>query len=187
MESTLTLLPRPTLLFWEWIFPNSLKFPCSGLLGGWIFRANNNSVLTESINLPLWVVYSRTSGTSIKSFQLKEGSLSLTGLSKIADGVYQYSLQSPLQVEEGDIVGVRYQNLPESSTNPLLLSFIDGGSGADGPESYTRPFMGSLFVIADDNGMLPVFVTTDMRYTPLVTAVMSKCWCGVCVCDNIKY
>ena len=68
------------------------------------FRTNNKSILTESISLPLWVVYSRTFGTSQTSFQLKEGSLSLTGLSKIADGVYQYSLQSPLQVEEGDIV-----------------------------------------------------------------------------------
>ena len=68
-------------------FPNSLKFPCSGLLTGWIFRASNITITPEN-NLPLWVVYYRTTGTDQLSFTLREGSGNIAGVTKMADGTW---------------------------------------------------------------------------------------------------
>ena len=179
-DENLILLPTLYFKFREWIFPNSLKFPCSGLLTGWIFRADN-IIITPENNLPLWVVYYRTTGTEQLSFTLREGSRNITGVTKIADGVFQYSLQSPVQVEEGDVVGIQYQEFPLiilGSNNPLLLSFLDAGSGADGPVSYLRSGSGTIFLVGSSSGDLAQFVSPHTRYTPLVTAVMSKYWTG---------
>ena len=175
-DKNLILLPTIGFKFREWIFPNSLKFPCKGLLTGWIFRADNILITSEN-NFPLWVVYHRTTGTDQLSFTLREGSDRVVLVTKIPDGVYQYSLQSPVQVEEGDIVGINYQEFPLivlDSNNPLLLSFLDAGSGADGPVSYLRSGSGTLFLVRRNGEDLAQFVSSHTRYTPLVTAVMSK-------------
>ena len=175
VDKNLALLPTSGSqnLFREWIFPNSLKFPCSGLLTGWIFRADN-IIITSKNNLPLWVVYYRITATNQLSFNLREGSGSIAGVTKIADGVYQYSLQSPVQVEEGDVVGIQYQEYPLPRTKPLHLLFTNGGSGINGPVSYWRPSNGTLFLVGSSSGDLAQFVSPHTRYTPLVTAVMSK-------------
>ena len=172
MDENLIGLPNLMLAFREWIFPNSLKFPCSGLLTGWIFRASNITITPEN-NLPLWVVYYRTTGTDQLSFTLREGSRNITGVTKVADGVYQYSLQSPVQVEEGDVVGIQYQEFPSNSSNSLQLSFVDDG-GADGPVSYWRQASDFLFLVGNSSENLSSFVRVNTQYTPLVTTVMSK-------------
>ena len=178
MDKNLALLPNTGLrnLFSEWIFPNSLKFPCRGLLTGWIFRAKN-IVITPQTNLPLWVVYYRTTGIEQLSFTLREGSGNITGMTKIADGVFQYSLQSPVQVEEGDVVGIQYQEFPLQRTNPLQLSFIH----ADAPVSYWRFNSGTEFLVGYDSEDLELYVSAKTWYTPLVTVIMSKYF------DRVKY
>ena len=180
-DENLTLLPntqlfptiQPLIIFREWIFPNSLKFLCSGVLTGWIFRADNITITSEN-NLPLWVVYNKITESNSQSFNLREGSGNITGVTKIADGVFQYSLQSPVQVEEGDVVGINYQEFPLINTNPLLLSFLDAGSGVDGPVSYMWQLRAMSFFIGSNGEDFEPFVSTNIRYTPLVSPIMSK-------------
>ena len=182
-DENLVQLPLypPYFLFREWIFPNNLKFPCNGLLTGWIFRARNINFVPN--NLPLWVVYYKTTGTNQLSFTLREGSGSINEMTEITDGVYQYSLQSPVQVEEGDVVGIQYEKFPLTRTAPLQLTFIDAGSGVDGPVSYRRYSSGTQFLVGNNAEDLESAVSTETRFTPLLTAVMSKFLAGY----NIKY
>lgn len=152
-------------LFIEWIFPNSLRFPCSGQVTGWIFRAV--SVDLDTIDsFPEWSIYKENTITvedGDGDYILIEQSGGLEELTVLESGVYQYTLNSSLNVEEGDVVGVSYD---ASAFGTLLqLSLQDVGGN---PVSYRRPFRGLLF---DTGGNV---IESDNNLMPLVTAIMGK-------------
>ncbi len=81
-------------------------------------------------------------------------------------GVFKYSLESPIDVQSGDVVGVSYDTFGGSQ---LRLSFLDMMvSGREAPISYRRRFTSSVLIDVSSNA------ATDNRYVPLVTPIMGK-------------
>lgn len=155
--------------FTEWIFPNTIRFLCSGKVFGWKFRGVSANLSTIE-RLPRWTVYHETPATPGNNldFAVRERSGNRNELVEIdPPGVYQYSLNSPVDVMSGDIVGVSYDNVP-TGNNQLQLSFLDM---ANFSTSYRRPFSGAIIGLFDANGPA---VTSDHRYIPLVIPIMGR-------------
>jgi hypothetical protein len=160
-------LPSAEVPFVEWIFPTSLVFQCNGSVGGWLFRAKPGVDLNETDRLPQWSIYRELLVTTNVDYQMiartgggEEDRLEETGRS----GVYQYTLNSPVDVKRGDIVGVSYDN---SGDRRLQLSFMDvSGDGRMTPLSYRRNFIANVFVAQANS-----FITAEDRFMPFVTPI----------------
>ena len=76
--------------------------------------------------------------------------------------VYEYVLQEPVEVQEGDILGF---DLSPEGDEELQFVFLDLGVG-NAPDSYARAFAG--------NNIDTRFATRNRRYLPLITAVIGK-------------
>ena len=164
-EVDIVELPSDEVDFVEWIFPNSLRFPCSGVVSGWIFRAE--AVDLDSIDrLPLWRIYTENTATqtNLLDFRVKETTGSRDELSELSSGVYQYLLETPVEVEVGDIVGITYEAASDDLSTTLRPSFT---VGQDLAESYRRPFS-ALFLDVRFNSV------ADDQHFPVVTAIMGK-------------
>ena len=77
--------------------------------------------------------------------------------------MYEYVLQKPVEVQEGDILGI---DLRSSGTDELKFEFLDLGDG-NAPESYHRTNSGRFIDIAQS-------IASDRRYVPLITAVIGE-------------
>lgn len=163
-DADLVELPSDEVDFTEWIFPNSLWFPCSGIVTGWIFRAESVNIDTID-RLPLWRIYTDflTTPTNELDFIVKETTGSRDELSELSSGVYQYLLETPVEVEVGDIVGITYETISSDLSATLRPSFTDG---QDLAESYRRPFTGLIF---DASAIITEY---DTQHFPVVTAIM---------------
>ena len=167
-NARLIAAPSLTVGFVEWIFPNSLRFPCSGLITRWIFRAETPERITDIV-VPQWAVYYENDATISDGpgdYNIRNLSGSLRELTRMDTDVYQYELNNPVSVKEGDVLGIVYNNIV--TLNILRLSFFDLGTEQENPLSYRRVFKGIVFDAEDR------FVQTESRYMPLVTAVMGK-------------
>ncbi len=161
--SGLVFLPSSDVDFREWIFPNSFRCACQGNVTGWIFRSDEGISDFSDRELPQWSIY-EDSAINPTVFNLLRVSGSAGEIREIEPGLYQYTLDTPVSVKFGDILGVRY----EQSGPPFLrIGFRDLGAGSR-PVSFRRPRLGSF--IFDSN---TTFVTHDTQYLPLVTVVVA--------------
>ena len=155
----------------QWVFP-SMVFNCTGNVTRWIFRAQNTGLDTEMFpQISTWRdIPSTPLPTDFQRISVS-GSAELTG-----DGpVYEYVLQEPVSVQEGDILGIGLPvvNLREN-VEQLDFEFLDLGNG-NAPNSYRRFFFGrnintALLATRDQ----PFGVTRDQQYVPLITAVIGE-------------
>ena len=111
----------------QWLFP-ALKFNCSGFVLKWLLAANDTG-LTSTVDreLPRVQLY-RQSEHVLNAFVLSD-STSGTGfeLHQTANGVYEYVLQEPWPVEEGDLLGLL---LPSQNVSQLDIIGVKGTEGA---------------------------------------------------------
>ena len=78
--------------------------------------------------------------------------------------VYEYALQEPVAVQEGDFLGF---DLSPEGDEELQFVFLDLGAG-NAPDSYARIVVGSNINIAAR------FVIRNQQYLPLITAVIGE-------------
>ncbi len=145
-----------------WLFP-SMIFNWTGNVTKWIFQAVDSG---SGTTLPQMQVWRENSVTPLaEDYVLQSSSGTEDELRVIGDSVYEYVLTSPVAVSEGDVFGVL---LPESTDRELLLQFQDFGlTGA--PLSYIAPF-NAAFLATEVAQVAP-----NIRYLPLVTAVLGEC------------
>ena len=138
-----------------------MVFNCTGNITRWIFRAeetgNNNDRIPQ---MSTWRSNIFTSPTTDFNRISRSGSAEeLTG-----DGpVYEYVLQEPVEVQEGDILGF---DLSPEGDEELQFVFLDLGVG-NAPDSYHRPNSANNINIAQ-------FVIRNRQYLPLITAVIGE-------------
>ena len=77
--------------------------------------------------------------------------------------VYEYVLQEPVEVQEGDILGF---DLSPEGDEELQFVFLDLGVG-NAPDSYAR-------TVAANNINIAQFVIRNQQYLPLITAVIGE-------------
>ena len=153
-------LPNNSLEFVAWIFPNNLRFPCAGQVAKWIFRVPTPINGAES-TVPQWTIFHENTGTPRNNdYSIRSRSGSLGELSNLEGDIFQYTLNTPVAVEEGDILGITY-NMSEG----LQVLFINKFPS---PLSYwsNRPLT-SLFDLR-----FTALTTADDRLVPLVIPVM---------------
>ena len=138
-----------------------MVFNCTGTITKWIFRAEetgNNDELFPKIST--WREIGFTQSTTDFIRISRSGSAGeLTGNGP----VYEYVLQEPVAVQEGDILGI---DLRPSGTDELKFEFLDLGDG-NAPESYHRTNSGRFINIAQS-------IASDRRYVPLIIAVIGE-------------
>lgn len=163
-EDHVELPAFPDLLFTEWIFPNSLIFPCSMEVTGWVFR----SILVDISavrSIPQWTVYRDNPSTASEQDYIvvaRSGSREeLIPLSTA--GLYLYLLTSPVAVETGDILGISYSSDDSGPQLPVLFQ----QSSLSTAVSYRRVTAASSPVF-DVTGSA---VTPDTSYMPLISVL----------------
>ena len=138
-----------------------MVFNCTGTITKWIFRAerigNNNELFPK---ISTW----REIGFTVSTTDFIRISRSGSAEELTGNGpVYEYVLQEPVAVQEGDILGF---DLRPSGTDELKFEFLDLGDG-NAPESYHRTNSGRFINIAQS-------IASDQRYVPLITAVIGE-------------
>ena len=137
-----------------------MVFNCTGNITRWIFRAerignNNERVPRMSTWRDLTFTLTTTDYTRIS----RSGSAEeLTGNGP----VYEYVLQEPVEVQEGDFLGF---DLSARGDEELQFVFLDLGV-RNAPDSYARSFTAMTI-----NTQL---VTRNRQYAPLITAVIGE-------------
>ena len=152
----------------QWIFPR-MTFTCQGLLTTWIFRGfggrDDELQLTTWRPDPLIDTFRRVSRTnsSVANVTVSENG-----------SVFTYELNSPLQIEPGDIVGIEVvSNSPRNTKNILSLDVTDKGKGF---LSYMRPFRFNL-------GFRPRDIYEQYR-AALINVVMGKLLININIIKN---
>ena len=131
------------------LFPN-ITFTCNGSITKWIVGGTTDSMKSMQPELQIW---RNTGGTSYT-----KANFSLLPFSTLVNNVAEYTLSTPLEFQEGDILGV-YQ--PQSQVSALVVYYQE----RDGPVNYQE-------------GNNPLSTVTlgspDNRYDyPLVTVEIS--------------
>ena len=141
-----------------------MVFNCTGNITRWIFRAeetgNNNTVFPQ---MSTWRRdIHRTSVVQFNRISQSGSAAELTGNGP----VYEYVLQEPIEVQEGDVLGIE---LIQMGAEELKFEFLDLGNGS-APLSYHRTFLLGIiwFPPARQD------VIWDWQYVPLITAVIGK-------------
>ena len=149
----------------QWVFP-SMVFNCTGNVTRWIFRAHDTGLDTEMFpQISTWRDVPFTRPTT----DFERVSVSGSEEELIGDGpVYEYILQEPVSVQEGDVLGIQLpvENF-QNNLEQLDFEFLDMGDG-NAPESYRRTFSGISINIAS------LLVTRDQQYVPLITAMIGE-------------
>ena len=83
--------------------------------------------------------------------------------------VYEYVLEEPVEVQEGDILGF---DLSPEDDEELQFVFLDLGVGS-APDSYFRNFLANNINIAPSR-VAARLVTRNQQYLPLITAVIGE-------------
>ncbi len=173
-ETGFTLLPTKVslsnseIIFQRWLFHDTLVFSCTGNLSGWIFRGESVRNVGTITNLPLLQVYHETTGfLNQPRYDIRPGSKAVPSVSnRSTNGVYEYTLPSPVEVLAGDVVMIQYQQSPQWDTNFLQMAFSDNAT--DGVSRRDRRG-GDLFEITNT-----VFQQDDDQYVPILTALVGK-------------
>jgi len=147
----------------QWVFP-SMVFNCIGNVTRWIFRAQdtglNNGMFPQ---ISTWRDVPFVRFTTLQRISVSGSAEELTG-----DGpVYEYVLQEPVSVQEGDVLGIGLPVVNQNNVEQLDFEFRNLGDG-NAPNSYRRTFFGMSITFASP------LVTTDRQYVPLITAVIGE-------------
>ena len=143
----------------QWVFP-SMVFNCTGNITRWIFRAEETGNNNERVpRMSTWRDHVSTPSVTTDFTQISQSGSAeeLTGNGP----VYEYVLQEPVAVQEGDILGFDLSPGDEE----LQFVFLDLGVG-NVPDSYRRNFANSNIDIQR--------VLRNQRYLPLITAVIGE-------------
>ena len=139
-----------------------MVFNCTATITKWIFRAEetgNNDELFPKIST--WREIGFTQSTTDFIRISRSGSAGeLTGNGP----VYEYVLQEPVAVQEGDILGF---DLSPEGDEELQFVFQNFGVG-NAPDSYARTIAGSNFIIGSQ------LIARNQQYLPLITAVIGE-------------
>jgi len=175
-ETDFTLLPTRVsqsdsedINFQRWLFPNTLVFSCSGNLSGWIFRGEVVSNVSTISNLPLLqVFYDSTQAIGMPKYSIRPGSRAIPSVSnRSTNGVYEYTLPSPVEVQKGDVVMIQYQQNPQQDRNSLQMAFK--ADNFTDTVSIRDRRGGDLIMIAES-----IFQQHDDQYLPILTALMGE-------------
>ena len=144
-----------------------MAFNCTGNITRWIFRAeetgNNNDRVPR---MSTWRDLTFTASTTDFARISRSGSAEeLTGNGP----VYEYVLQEPVEVQEGDILGF---DLSPEGDEELQFVFLDLGAG-NASDSYFRNFLADNINIAPSR-VAAGLVTRNQQYLPLITAVIGE-------------
>ena len=139
-----------------------MVFNCTGNITRWIFRAEETGNNNERVpRMSTWRNLTFTPSTTDFIRVSQSGSAEeLTGNGL----VYEYVLQEPVEVQEGDFLGF---DLSPEGDEELQFVFLDLGAG-NASDSYARTVAGSNFNTAAR------FVTRNQQYLPLITAVIGE-------------
>ena len=137
-----------------------MVFNCTGTITRWIFRAeetvNNNDIFPE---ISTWRELSFTQSiTDFVRISRSGSAEELTGNGPL----YEYVLQEPVEVQEGDILGIELR----PRDNEIKFEFLDLGDG-NAPESYHRTNSRRLINTAQS-------VASNRQYVLLITAVIGE-------------
>ena len=144
----------------QWVFP-SMVFNCTGNITRWIFRAeetgNNNDKVPR---MSTWrdLVSTPSVTTDFTRISRSGSAEELTGNGP----VYEYVLQEPVEVQEGDFMGF---DLSPEGDEELQFVFLDLGGG-NAPVSYPRTNVARNFDTRS--------ATRNRQYLPLITAVIGE-------------
>ena len=138
-----------------------MVFNCTGNITRWIFRAEETGNNNERVpRMSTWRNLTFTLSTTDFIRTSHSGSAEeLTGNGP----VYEYVLQEPVEVQEGDILGF---DLSPEGDEELQFVFQNLGVG-NAPDSYHRPNSANSINIG-------IFVTRNQQYLPLITAVIGE-------------
>ena len=138
-----------------------MVFNCTGNITRWIFRAEETGNNNERVpRMSTW-----RERTFIPNVTTDFTQISQSGSAEELTGngpVYEYVLQKPVEVQEGDILGF---DLSPEGDEELQFVFLDLGVG-NVPDSYRRN-------TADSNIDIQR-VLRNRRYLPLITAVIGE-------------
>ena len=150
----------------QWIFP-SMVFNCTGNITRWIFRAEETGNNNERVpRMSTW----RSNHFTVPTTDFNRISRSGSAEELTGNGpVYEYILQDPVEVQEGDILGL---DLSPEGDEELQFVFQDLGVG-NASDSYFRNFLANNINIAPSR-VAAGFVTRNRRYLPLITAVIGE-------------
>ena len=138
-----------------------MVFNCTGNITRWIFRAEETGNNNERVpRMSTW-----RERTFIPNVTTDFTQISRSGSAEELTGngpVYEYVLQEPVAVQEGDFLGF---DLSPEGDEELQFVFLDFGRG-NAPVSYPRVNVASQFDIR--------FTTMNQRFVPLITAVIGE-------------
>ena len=145
-----------------------MVFNCTGNITRWIFRAEETGNNNERVpRMSTWRDFVSTPSITTDFIRIsRSGSAEeLTGNGP----VYEYILQDPVEVQEGDILGF---DLSPEGDEELQFVFLDLGV-ENASDSYFRNFLANNINIAPSR-VAARFVTRNRRYLPLITAVIGE-------------
>ena len=152
-----------------------MVFNCTGNITRWIFRAEETGNNNERVpRMSTW-----RERTFIPSVTTDFTQISQSGSAEELTGngpVYEYVLQEPVEVQEGDFLGF---DLSPEGNEELQFVFLDLGAG-NAPDSYAR-------TVAANNINIARFVTRNQQYLPLITAVIGESMPTWLVTDKVVY
>ena len=149
-----------------------MVFSCSGSITKWIFRARNPN---DDVD-----VNSNVNSQLLPEFQVwRENTITVNILDDyrvvmprgvVADiqvdgSTYEFVLRSPIEVQEGYILGIFAQE-----SNRIFVEYLDMGEG-NAPNSTYRTMPDRVRIAELGAG------TLDQQFLPLVTAEISKPYC----------
>ena len=171
---TIQTAMSPSLLAFRdrdtWLFPN-MVFNCSGNITKWIFLARNpDDVVVNSVNsalLPEFQVWrERVDFVNILDDYMRVTPTdNVAELQVVDESVYEYILKPPIEVQEGDFLGIYAQE-----GNRIFVEYLDMGEG-NAPDSFFLTSSNRLSIV------ILGAATLDQRFLPLVTAEISKPYC----------
>ena len=145
----------------QWIFP-SMIFTCAGRITKWIFRAS--PLMSTDSPLVLFEVWRENTTTSLNTDDYVLVTTSGSREELVGEGpVYEYILQSPIEVQQNYTFGISHPNMGEEDLRILYLNLEMGQA----PTSYFRAVEGTVFDLSVEGSPVDQFI-------PLVTAEISK-------------
>ena len=138
---------------------------------GWEFAAEP-TVESSARRLPQWSIYRNHSTTLDNELDFQVIARSEGSLEELQRGLYRYTLQTPLEVERGDFLGVSFSTslLLLGRQQMQLLFRNSNSSGSEGVLSYRRKLTGSFLFDAGNE----LIVQSDSQHLPLVTPLLGK-------------
>ena len=135
-ESSIVTLPDSSLPienllsnFRRWIFPN-INFTCDGYVTSWTLRVNNSMGSRDTTLIPQITTW-RLDPMLLDGYMQQNTTLNEFQLN-ISGDMIEYVPSQPIQVQAGDVVGIRLPSVADDMLRirPLFLRLPEGNSSA---------------------------------------------------------